>query len=600
MPKTDYAHRMTDRELAALEKRIAAEYKKAADEMQGKVDAYFQSLAKRDAETKALIGTIVNGKKYTEQDYKQWRLTQIGRGKRLEALRDRLAERMTRANEVTAAYINDDMPKIYAMNRAYIIKSAREEAGEILDGVDFALWDERTVKRLLIEQPDLMPHYPKKRAVKRGIDLDYGKRKITEYVTQGILQGESINQMARKLMDNVEGMERVGAIRAARTAITAAENAGRQAGREELESKGVIVRKRWIANDDNRSRERRKVKIHVEAGEQPPIDNDMPFEVGGEYLMFPGDSSMGASGWNLYNCRCSSTAEIVGFRSILADEHQGMANARVSANFDVSENGREALMIVKSTENAKNEQNIQKLFSQSVGSFTPASTIEEAESYAKQFVSTLKSKYSGNVSYKGLSVETANEINRTISQIYEAFDVERMANISVMNKRDKTWKNTTAEASYRWGSTGGIFINQAYYKDAKSLDAHQREVQETLNYILSQADVAQRVAKGKQKEYLEALLKTGRTNVGGINAGDTVMHEMGHFLDDSIFGLQKTSSSFDLKSSMGKYAGGISGYATANSAEYVAESFTAWAKGETDILDPELIKIFEGATKWKK
>lgn len=323
MATPDKAHRLTDKELAALEKRIASAYKQAADEMQNKVDAYFRSFAKRDAEQKALIGTIVNGKPYTEQDYKQWRLAQIGRGKRIEALRDRLAECMTRANEVTAAYINGDMPKIYAMNRAYIIKSVREEAGDILDGVDFALWDEQTVKRLLLEEPDLMPYYPKERAVKRGIDLEYGKRKITEFVTQGILQGEGIDRMARKLMDNIVGMEQASAVRAARTAVTAAENAGRQAGREELESKGVILNKRWIATHDSRTRHE-----HAIADGQT-VMNDMPFEVGGEYLMFPGDGSMGASGWNIYNCRCSSTAEIVGFKSILTAEQRKRAKIRV-------------------------------------------------------------------------------------------------------------------------------------------------------------------------------------------------------------------------------------------------------------------------------
>lgn len=321
--KPDRAHHLTDKELAALERRISSAYKQAADEMQGKVDAYFKRFAKRDAEQKALIGSIVNGREYTEQDYKQWRLAQIGRGKRFEALRNRLAERMTRANEVTAAYINGDMPKIYAMNRAYAIEDVRGKAKGRLDGVDFALWDEQTVKRLLLEQPDLMPYYPEERAVKRGIDLKYGKRKITEFVTQGILQGESIPQMARKLMDNIVGMEQVSAVRAARTAVTAAENAGRQAGREELESKGVILNKRWIATHDSRTRHE-----HAIADGQM-VMNDMPFEVGSEYLMFPGDESMGASGWNLYNCRCSSTAEIVGFRPMLTAEQRKRSKIRV-------------------------------------------------------------------------------------------------------------------------------------------------------------------------------------------------------------------------------------------------------------------------------
>ena len=48
--KPDTAHRLTDRELAALEKRIAAEYKKAAEELKSKIDAYFEKLKKRDAE----------------------------------------------------------------------------------------------------------------------------------------------------------------------------------------------------------------------------------------------------------------------------------------------------------------------------------------------------------------------------------------------------------------------------------------------------------------------------------------------------------------------------------------------------------------------
>lgn len=94
--KPDLAHRLTDQELAALEKRIAAEYKKAADELTDKIDAYFDSFKKRDAETKALIGTIVNGREYTEKDYQQWRLAQIGRGKRFEALRKRVEEQLAK------------------------------------------------------------------------------------------------------------------------------------------------------------------------------------------------------------------------------------------------------------------------------------------------------------------------------------------------------------------------------------------------------------------------------------------------------------------------------------------------------------------------
>lgn len=323
MRKPDEAHIWTDSELEKLERRIAAEYKKAAAELTDKINAYFESFKKRDAETKALIGTIVNGREYTEQDYKQWRLAQIGRGKRFEALRDRIAERMTNANKVAAAYINGDMPKIYAMNHAYTIKNVVNQADGALDAIDFSLFDEYTVKRLIVEQPDLMPYYPAERAVNRKIDLAYGKRQITSVVTSGILQGQSINQMARHLMGNVTDMNRTSAVRAARTAITEAENAGRQAARDELESKGAILGKRWMATHDSRTRH-----YHAEADGQT-VPNGEPFEVGGEKLMFPGDGSMGASGWNLYNCRCSCGAEILGFKSILTPEQRKRANIRV-------------------------------------------------------------------------------------------------------------------------------------------------------------------------------------------------------------------------------------------------------------------------------
>lgn len=329
MPKPDYAHQLTDKELAALEKRISSEYKKAAAEMQSKVDAYFESFAKRDAETKALIGTIVNGKEYTEQDYKQWRLTQIARGRRFEVMRDQFAERMTHANEIAMSYVNGEIPKIYSANNIHTIEYVQERMGDVLSGIDFTIYNEKTVRRLLLENPDLMPHYPEAKAIDRGIDLEYGKRKITETVTSGILQGQSINKMAKNLMDSIVGMEKASAVRAARTAITEAQNAGRQAGFKELAEKGVLMKKIWIAMDDSRSREHRKERIHVEANEQM-VDWDDPFIVGGEELMYPGDKSLGASGWNLYNCRCSCVGEPVGFKSVLSDEQRKKANIRVS------------------------------------------------------------------------------------------------------------------------------------------------------------------------------------------------------------------------------------------------------------------------------
>ncbi len=301
MRKPDPAHRRTDQELAALESRIAAEYKKAAEELQDKIDEYFAKLSARDAEQKKLIGKVVNGKLYTVNDYKQWRLAQIGRGRRFEALRDRVADRMTHANEVAAAYINDRTPGIYSLNRNYASYTIEQQVGA---EVGFDLWDEQTVRRLIVERPDLMPYYPPQRAINRGIDLAYGKRQITAQLTSGILQGESIKHLADRIQTHIPEMNRNSAIRAARTAVTGAQNAGRIDSYIRAEEMGIRLKKQWLATLDNRTR-------HAHAAlDGQTQDAEKPFESELGEIMFPGDPA--ANPANVYNCRCTLIADVEG------------------------------------------------------------------------------------------------------------------------------------------------------------------------------------------------------------------------------------------------------------------------------------------------
>lgn len=285
----DIGHKLTDKELAALEKRIKRMYADSSAELSETIKDYFEGFKARDAKQKALLeaGDI------TEEQYKAWRLAQMGRGKRFERLRDDLAERVYKANEVAAAYINDATPTIYSLNRNYTAYTIEQVHGN----VGFTLWDERTVKRLLVDEPNLMPHYPEKRAVKRGIDLAYSKTQITASVTSGILQGKSIDGIAKDLQGRIRTMEWSSAVRAARTAVTGAQNAGRQDTYEAAAKMGIKVRKRWIATKDMRTRHEHG------AADGQTVETDKPFIVGGEEMMFPGDRN--GSAWNVYNCRCT-------------------------------------------------------------------------------------------------------------------------------------------------------------------------------------------------------------------------------------------------------------------------------------------------------
>lgn len=300
----DTGQKLTEQELAKLEKRIFTVYQEAYNGLDATIREYFSKFSERDKEMKAQL----DAGKITEEHYRQWRIAQIGRGKRFEALRDQVAERMTNANTTAVAYVNDATPGIYSLNRNFAAYTIEQVTGD----VGFDIWDEQTVKRLVSEQPELMPYYPEKRALNRGIDLAYGKKQITASVTSSILQGRSIKGMADDLQSRITTMNRDSAIRTARTAVTGAQNAGRLDSYYAAEKMGIKCRKQWMATLDGITR-------HSHAmldGEI--VDNDKKFSNGCRY---PGDPNGPPS--EIYRCRCTLVSVIEGI-----DTSRGQRRAR--------------------------------------------------------------------------------------------------------------------------------------------------------------------------------------------------------------------------------------------------------------------------------
>ena len=215
------------------------------------------------------------------------------------------------SRRVALTYVNDATPSIYSLNRNY----AAYTIERVTVNVDFTLWDAQTVRRLITERPNLMPYYPKKAALRRGIDLEYGKKQITKCVTSSILQGKSIKGISDDLQRYIPTMSRDSAIRTARTAVTGAQNAGRMDSYVAAEKMGIKLKREWVATLDNRTR-------HAHAmldGQKADIDK--PFEVDGYKIMFPGDRS--APGYLVYNCRCTLVAAVDGL-----DTSDAMRRAR--------------------------------------------------------------------------------------------------------------------------------------------------------------------------------------------------------------------------------------------------------------------------------
>lgn len=289
MSNIDQAHIWTEERLTRLEKKIAEVYRQAYEERDKSVDAFFEWFEKADEKKRKQL----EEEKITEKKYEQWRLDQMMTGNQYKAMRDKLAERMTHVNEIAIAYINDSTPGIYSLNRNWAAYKIEQAAGNC----DFTLFDERTVKRLITEEPDLMPNYPKEKALNRGIDLEYGKKQITASVTSGILQGKTIPSIARDLTLRISEMNKNSAIRSARTATTGAQNAGRLDGYNAAADMGIKLRKQWLATLDGRTRH-----SHAQLDETI-VERDKPFANG---CMFPGDPNGRPE--EIYNCRCTMIA----------------------------------------------------------------------------------------------------------------------------------------------------------------------------------------------------------------------------------------------------------------------------------------------------
>lgn len=149
-------------------------------------------------------------------------------------------------------------------------------------------------------------------------DMRWNTKKINAEVLQGIIQGESVADIASRF-ERVTDMNRVSALRNARTAVTGAENKGRMDGYAQAEKMGVKLKKRWMSALDNRVRHTHR------ALNGQMRENDKPFEVDGYEIMYPGDPM--AAPEMVYNCRCTTFAEVMG-----ADDTKNLSVRNLSAN----------------------------------------------------------------------------------------------------------------------------------------------------------------------------------------------------------------------------------------------------------------------------
>ena len=287
----DTAHYQTDLKLEEMEKRLSAIYSRAEKEIQKTADEYFSKFAKQDEAKRKLL----EQGKITEDEYKKWRKGKVMYGKRFTEMKEQCAKQLLNVNQTALAYVNGELPEVYALNYNALAGSV-----DGVGGYSFTLVDADTVRNLAVTDTSLLPY----KELDPSKDIPWNMKKINAETLQGILQGESMDKIAKRLR-NVQEMNKTQAIRSARTLVTGAENKGRLDSHKRAEEDGIILEEKWVATKDGRTRH-----SHAMLNGETKKTNET-FSNGLEY---PGDPSGRPE--EVYNCRCTMTAKVLGFKKV--------------------------------------------------------------------------------------------------------------------------------------------------------------------------------------------------------------------------------------------------------------------------------------------
>lgn len=288
---SDQAHDYAERKIAEFQAEVWEVYQQAQVDAQEALAKFLKRFEKEDAKRRELV----EKGEMTKAEYKAWRSGQILRSKQLSSTLDQVSQAMTEANQVAMAALAGKLPEVYAENANYSAFWVCKETGL---AVGFDLVDTDTVQHMLTAGEALFMA-PDVNVAK---DKLWNRKLMASQLTQGVLLGESIPKMARRVQ-RVTGSNYVAAVRTARTAVTGAENAGRVHSYKRAKDMGIKLQKEWLATLDGRTRHSHRQLD----GQKIPNEDGAKFDNGCRY---PGDPQGRYE--EICNCRCTLVAAIEG------------------------------------------------------------------------------------------------------------------------------------------------------------------------------------------------------------------------------------------------------------------------------------------------
>ena len=277
----DYGSKITDKAVAQSLRKIQRVYAQAEKELNQKLLAFRMRFA---AKQKQMTKDLASGK-ISKADYESWMRGKVFTGERWKQKVNQAASIFGWANKKAHKIINQIKLWVFSENyNRYAYDT------EIKTGISFDIYNEDAVKRLIDENPRMLPEWN----IDEQKDYIWNRQKVENSITQGIIQGESVDQIAERLAKDLKTNNMNKMRMFARTAMTGAQNAGRLKQMEDARARGIDIRKQWIATLDDRTRDTHQ---HLDGD---IVDVDATFANG---LRYPGDP-YGAPK-EVYNCRCT-------------------------------------------------------------------------------------------------------------------------------------------------------------------------------------------------------------------------------------------------------------------------------------------------------
>lgn len=287
----DQAHDFAEQKIAEFQAEVWEVYQQAQADAQEALAKFLKRFEKEDAKRRELV----EKGEMTKAEYKSWRSGQILRSRQLSSTLDQVSQAMVNANQVAMAALAGKLPEVYAENANYSAFWVCKETGL---AVGFDLVDPDTVQHMLTAGEALFMAP----GVNVAKDKLWNRKLMASQLTQGVLLGESIPKMARRVR-RVTGSNYAAAVRTARTAVTGAENAGRVHSYKRAKDMGIKLQKEWLATLDGRTRHSHRQLD----GQKIPNEDGAKFDNGCRY---PGDPQGRYD--EICNCRCTLVAAIEG------------------------------------------------------------------------------------------------------------------------------------------------------------------------------------------------------------------------------------------------------------------------------------------------